>query len=100
VDFNNHDALKKYFELLLALMRVIDTAVLALGPQNQQSIVQARSFILENRTPIVSIFKRHAKIGGTKAENAGDLEDLVESIVLLISMTDFLEVNISNNSHH
>ncbi len=43
---------------------------------------------------MVSVFKRQAKIGGVLiAETGGDLKELVESYILLITMTGFLEVS-------
>ncbi|KAI9775555.1 MAG: hypothetical protein M1839_001033 [Geoglossum umbratile] len=91
LDIDNSEALKKYYNLLLAVVRVINSAVLSKGPQNQHTIEQARRFLAENRYQVVAIFKRHAKIGGVSTDASGDLEDIVESFTLLISMTKFLE---------
>jgi hypothetical protein len=88
--------LKKYYNLLLAVIRVINSAVLSKGSQNQHTIEQARRFLAENRYQIVAMFKRHAKIGGAHTDASGDLEDIVESFTLLISMTKFLEVNMDS----
>ncbi|KAH0562716.1 hypothetical protein GP486_002621, partial [Trichoglossum hirsutum] len=96
LDIENPEALKKYYSILLAVLRVINSAVLSKGPQNQHTIDQARRFLAENRHQIVAIFKRHAKIGGVHTDESGDLEDIVESLTLLISMTKFLEVSMKS----
>lgn len=94
VEIDNPDALKKYYELLLSVIRVICSVVLSRGPQNDQTIDQARMFLAENRAGIVAIFKRQAKIGGVWAGDVGgDLDELVEFYVLLMTMTDFLDVS-------
>lgn len=68
--------------------------VLSRGPQNDQTIDQARMFLAENRASIVAIFKRQAKIGGVwVGEVGGDLDELVEFYVLLMTMTGFLDVS-------
>ncbi|SLM38825.1 Nucleoporin Nup186/Nup192/Nup205 [Lasallia pustulata] len=92
LDIDNPDALKKYYGLLLSVVRVITSVVLSRGPQNDQTIDQARIFLAENRAGIVAIFKRQAKIGGVLAGDTGrDLDELVEFYVLLITMTGFLD---------
>ncbi|KAI9842542.1 MAG: hypothetical protein M1837_007055 [Sclerophora amabilis] len=90
IDIDNSDALKKYYELLLAVIRIINTAVLSRA-QHEQTIDQARKFVSKNRYSMVAVFKRHARIGGARTDMTGDLEELVENFVLLISMTGFLE---------
>ena len=51
-------------------------------------------FLMENRPLVVAVFKRQAKIGGVSFDDAGvDIEELVDLFMLLIAMTDFLEVS-------
>ena len=94
VEIDNPEALGKYYRLLLSLARVITAIVLSRGPQNEQTINSAREFLVENRPLVVSIFKRQAKIGGVTFDDEGvDIEDLVELLVLLIAITNFLDVS-------
>ena len=94
VEIDNPEALGKYYRLLLSLARVITAIVLSRGPQNEQTINSAREFLVENRPLVVSIFKRQAKIGGVTFDDEGvDIEDLVELLVLLIAITNFLNVS-------
>ncbi len=93
VEIDNPEALSKYYKLLLSIIRVVTCVVLARGPHNKQTIDQARSFIYINRSSIVGIFKRQSKIGASlPAEAAAYVDELVELYVLLITMTEFLEV--------
>lgn len=90
---DNADALSKYYKLLLSVVRVIASVVMSRGSQNQQTIDQAKLFLSENRSLIVAIFKRQARIGAAAAENPTvDVEELVELLVLLMTMTGFIDV--------
>lgn len=67
--------------------------VLSRGPQNEQTLDQARSFLVENRPLVVAMFKRQAKVGAVTFESMGvGVEELVELFVLLITITGFLDV--------
>ena len=92
-DIDNPEALSKFYRLLLSITRVIVSAVLSRGPHNEQTLNQARSFITENRTPIVGFFKRQANIGFSLPTDAiADVDELVELFVLLFTKTGFLQV--------
>ena len=92
-EIDNPEALAKYYRLLLSIARVITSVVLSRGTQNQQTIESAKIFLTENRPLVVSMFKRQARIGGVSFDDAGvDIEELVELFMLLIALTDFLDV--------
>ncbi len=47
---------------------------------------------------MVAVFKRQARIGGVLvADTSGDLNELVESYILLITMAKFLEVSLTTS---
>lgn len=92
-DIDNTDALRKYYELLDACLRVIVSAVFSRGLHNEQMMEQTRTFLTENRQGMVGIFKRFARISGTgNADHQGTLGSLVKSYMALITATDFLDV--------
>ena len=98
LDVDNPDALHQYHILLLYMAKILTSIVLSQGPQNQQTLEQARAFLVENRASVVSILKRRAKLGSSRFQEELDeevLEELVECYILLISCTDFLEVCIA-----
>jgi nuclear pore complex protein Nup205 len=98
---DNPEALRKYYELLLSVIRVIVSAVFARGTQNEQMMDQTRAFLSENRQSMVGLFKRHAKIGGPAAAGTQELlHDLVKSFVALISAAGFVEVCLTYSFMH
>ena len=96
-DIDNPQAIRKYYQLLLAVLRIVVAVVVSRGPQNEQTINQARGFLTEYRPLVVAIFKKQAYIKGLQHSSTDDsrfLVDLAEFFVLLISLTGFLEVSL------
>ncbi|TID18729.1 hypothetical protein E2P81_ATG05711 [Venturia nashicola] len=93
LEMENPDALSNYFDLMLAVLRIVNAVVLSRGNQNDQTVKLARDFLSENRASMVSVFKRHGRVGGlgVVGGKAIDLEELVEGFTLLISACGFLE---------
>lgn len=94
LDIADVDAIKKHYGLLLALMRVINCCVVSRGPQNEQTLAQAKKFVSENRLWMLSVFKRSARIGAA-VDNGLDevVDELSDAYMLLISMSGFLDVS-------
>lgn len=91
----NPDALTNYFDLMLAVLRIVNAVVISRGNQNDQTVKLARNFLGENRGSMVSVFKRYGRVGGLDVVGKGiDLEELVEGFTLLISACGFLEVSL------
>lgn len=100
-DIDNADALRKYYDLLDSVLRVIVTAAFSRGFHNEQMVEQTRGFLTENRQSMVGIFKRFAKIGGSgAADHHNSLTSIAKSYTALVAATDFLEVrSIISPSH-
>jgi nuclear pore complex protein Nup205 len=94
LEVDNPAALQRFFNLMLAVLRVINAVVLSRGPQNDHTMLLARDFLKDNRPSIVGVFKRNARLGGRKVDDEADLNDLVDQFTLLISATQFLEVRL------
>lgn len=92
IEFESNEALKSFFDLMLAVLRVINAVVLSKGPQSEQTLRQARDFLRDVRPSVVGVFKRNAKIGTGKMDTGDDLTDLVDNFTVLISAAGFLEV--------
>lgn len=92
LEMENPDALANFFDLMLAVLKVVNSVVISRGNQNDQTVKLARDFLSENRFSVVGVFKR---FGGVGNDGVGriDLEELVEGFVLLISACGFLEVS-------
>jgi nuclear pore complex protein Nup205 len=105
LDVENPSALKLFFEIMLAVLKVIVTVLMARGVGNEQMKALVREFLSENRMSVVAVFKRNAKIGyaGKRAsedeggdEAEGVLGELVDMYSLLISATGWLEVSLTD----
>jgi nuclear pore complex protein Nup205 len=95
-DIDGSGAVKKYYELLLAVMRVVNATVFSRGFENEQTIRQGRKFLLEHRLSILTVFKRSAKIGSLDRTVSDEcVEELAEAYMLLISLTGYLDVCIN-----
>lgn len=85
------------------MIRVLAAVLVSRGPQNQQTIEQTKQFLAENRTLVVSVFKRQAGIGigaaTSVSRSIGDdnmstvVDELVELFVLLMTRTEFIDVS-------
>lgn len=91
VGINDPKALEKYYELLTHATRVVVACILSRGQANRQAITAGKQFLTEIRPVVLSVFKRHANIGGPRMDNIKDLSELVGMFVLLIALTDFVE---------
>ncbi|KAF2871546.1 nucleoporin Nup186/Nup192/Nup205 [Massariosphaeria phaeospora] len=99
LEFDNANALKKYYELMLAVLRVINAAVIARGRQNDQTVFQAREFLKLNRHSMVAIFKRSVNVGAGQDIGAQqDLLDLVDCYTVLVDITGFLQYEDSSST--
>lgn len=95
LEFDDPNSLKKYYELMLAVLRVINAAVLARGRNNDQTVYAAREFLKESRHSMVAIFKRSVNVGSGVGQDGvleQDLGELVDCFTVLVEITGFLEV--------
>lgn len=69
--------------------------VLSRGPQNEQTLEQARRFLAENRLPILAVLKKSAGLGVSTHGSMKSTEELADSYTLLMSVTSFIDVGIS-----
>lgn len=76
-------------------MRVICATVISRGSQNEQTLDQGRRFLTDNRPSILSTFKKSRGLGTGNDDSTGKIKELADSYVLLISVTDFVDVSIS-----
>ncbi|KAL5443771.1 hypothetical protein PMIN07_002944 [Paraphaeosphaeria minitans] len=100
LEFDDPNALKKYYELMLSVLRVINAAVLARGRQNDQTVFAAREFLKESRHSMVAIFKRSVNVGvgiGQDGVLIQDLSELVDCFTVLVEVTGFLEFEDSSS---
>ncbi|OJD31210.1 nuclear pore complex subunit nup192 [Diplodia corticola] len=90
-EIDNPHALRKFFDLMLAVLRVVNAVVVVRGPQNAQCRAQARDFVADNRASVVAVFKRAARTGTGEQATGAELEELVDNLCLLMTAVGFLE---------
>ncbi len=76
------------------MLRIIVAVVMSCGPHNQRTLQAAREFLFENRSSMVTIFKRHAKIGTFTTGDSHQLAEVARHFMLLVTATDFLSVGL------
>lgn len=87
-------ALRRYYELLSSITRVVISTVLSRGLYHEQTLFQIRNLLREYRPNIVGTFKRYAGIGGSvPASTREALAPLVKSYTALLSLVDFINVS-------
>ncbi|KAL8700464.1 MAG: hypothetical protein Q9224_000954 [Gallowayella concinna] len=96
IAIDNANALAKYYSLLLAVIRVVAAVLMSRGAQNTQTIEHTKQFLAENRALVVAMFKRQVGVGSTavsreREEMMGEVDELVELFVLLMTGTGFLD---------
>jgi len=102
-EMDNPNALLKYHQLLLAVLRIIASIVISCGQQNAQAMDRTRAFLVEYRPLMVATFKKHANVGALKEDRVEEyrpLDEVVEYFVLLTDWTDFLQVKLPIPSFH
>ncbi|KAG0648998.1 Nuclear pore [Hyphodiscus hymeniophilus] len=89
-EIDDLDAVKKHWDLLSSIMRVICASVLSRGSQNEHTLEQGRNFLKENRLSIVEVLKKSAGLVGENS-NTSNVDELAEAYMLLMTVTRFLE---------
>ena len=96
VDIDGSESVETHYELLLAVMRVINSAILSRGEQNEQTLTEGRKFLSENRLSVLTVFKRSMNIvTADRVVSAEAVDDLADSYMLLITLTGFINVSTS-----
>lgn len=93
IDLDNSQALHNYYELVALTSRVLVSAFVNRGLQNEQCQYLARSFLLDYRPNMVGLFKRFTGVNGTiPSASRPILRDIIKAYTALASMTSFVEV--------
>jgi len=77
---------------------VICAVVLSRGPQNEQTLEQARRFLAENRLSVLAVLKKSAGLGVSTHSSMESTGELADCYTLLMSVTGFIDVSISFSS--
>ena len=76
-------------------MRVICAIILSRGSQNAQTLEIGRRFLTENKLSIMAVLKKSAGIGADLDVVGKSIDELADSYMVLMSITNFIEVSSS-----
>lgn len=93
LDIDNPVALKEFYKLLSAVLRVITAIVVARGPSNAAMLQQAKSFLQQNRFSMQAVFKRTSAVQKTSGPPEKEAVDVANEFSKLMLVTGFLEVS-------
>lgn len=93
LDIDNPEALENFYQLLMAILRIVNSVVLTKGSKNNQILAQGRAFLVENRQCMQAIFKAATRSDRLSVKSRSCLNDLVDNFTVLISATAFIDVS-------
>ena len=94
LDIDNPVALKEFYKLLCAVLRVITAIVISCGSANAATLQQAKLFLQQNRFSIMAVFKRTSAVHKTAGPPEQEALDVADEFGKLMLFTGFLEVGI------
>lgn len=94
LDIDNPLALREFYRLLSAVLRVITAlVVVARGAGNLSMVEQAKSFLKENRFSMMAVFKRVSNVQKTAGPPEEEARSVAGEFEKLICVCGFLEVS-------
>ena len=93
LDIDNPVALREFYRLLAAVLRVVTAVVISRGSGNTSVLHQAKSFLQQNRFSMQAVFKRTSAVQKTAGPPEKEAKDVAEEFSKLLLVTGFLEVS-------
>lgn len=93
LDIDNPVALREFYKLLSAVLRVVTAAVIARGPGNATVLQSAKSFLQQNRFSMQAVFKRTSAVQKTAGPPEKEAVQVADEFSKLLLVTGFLEVS-------
>ena len=95
LDIDNPVALREFYRLLSAVLRVVTAAVIARGASNTTVLQHAKTFLQENRFSMQAVFKRTSALQKTAGPPEKEAMQVADEFSKLLLVTGFLDVSIS-----
>lgn len=92
LDIDNPAALREFYRMLAAVLRVVTAVVMARGPANAHVLQQGKAFLQENRFSMQAVFKRTSAVQKTAGPPEEEALQVAEEFGTLLLVTGFLEV--------
>jgi nuclear pore complex protein Nup205 len=96
LDIDNPIALREFYKLLSAVLRVVTAIVLSRGAGNASVLQQAKAFLKENRFSMQAVFKRTSAVQKTAGPPEKEAVEVADEFARLLTVTGFLEVSASS----
>ncbi|KAK5122037.1 hypothetical protein LTR85_004283 [Meristemomyces frigidus] len=91
LDIDNPIALREFYKLLSAVLRVVTAIVVARGPSNAATLQQAKTFLQQNRFSMQAVFKRTSAVQKTAGPPEMEAMDVATEFSKLMLVTGFLQ---------
>ncbi|KAK5118969.1 hypothetical protein LTR62_000180 [Meristemomyces frigidus] len=91
LDIDNPVALRQFYRLLSAVLRVVTAVAIARGPGNAATLQLCKSFLLQNRFSIQAVFKRTSSVQRTAGPAENEAQEVAEQFGKLMLVTGFLD---------
>lgn len=91
LDIENSAALREFYRLLSAVLRVITAIMITRGPNNASVLQQGKSFLHENRFNMQAVFKRTSALQSTSGPPEREAMAVADEFSKLMLVTGFLE---------
>lgn len=93
LDIDNPVALREFYRLLSAVLRLVTAVVMARGAGNAHILQQAKSFLRENRLGMSAVFKRTSSLKKTAGPPETEAMEVADEFMKLMLVTGFLDVS-------
>lgn len=100
LDIDNPSALREFYRLLAAILRVIVAIVTKRGVGDGATLQTAMRFLADNRFSISAVFKRVIRLDETRKVAEPEAFEVASELERLMLVTGFLEVSSSAPSDH
>ncbi|TKA29165.1 hypothetical protein B0A50_03675 [Salinomyces thailandicus] len=91
LDIDNPSALREFYRLLSAVLKVITALVVTRGSNNAATLQQAMTFLQQNRFSMQAVFKRTSALKKTSGPPEKEAEQVADEFARLMLVTGFLE---------
>lgn len=92
LDIDNPAALREFYRLLSAVLRVITAIIMTRGHNNASVLQQGKNFLQENRFSMQAVFKRTSAVQNTSGPPETEAVAVADEFSKLILLSGFLEV--------
>ncbi|RMX87595.1 hypothetical protein D0869_02237 [Hortaea werneckii] len=91
LDIDNPSALREFYKLLSAVLKVVTGIVITRGSNNAATVSQAKAFLQQNRFSMQAVFKRASALKKTAGPPEKEADEVADEFARLMFATGFLD---------